>query len=74
MAGDLLARLREQAEFYSDGHGALHKAAADEIERVHKLAEQIKARATVSDADDEKELRRQMAHIASLADAIREVR
>jgi hypothetical protein len=74
MAGDLLARLREQAEFHSDGHGPLHKEAADEIERTHKLAEQIKARATVSKPDDEKELRRQMAHIVSLADAICEVR
>lgn len=31
---DLLVRLREQAEWYSDGHGHLHKDAADEIERL----------------------------------------
>lgn len=40
------------------------------LARVRKLAEQIKARCQVSESDDEKELRRQMAHIASLADEI----
>lgn len=31
---DLVKRLREQAEWNSDGHGALHGEAADEIERL----------------------------------------
>lgn len=31
---DILERLREQAEYYSDGHGPLHEDAANEIERL----------------------------------------
>jgi hypothetical protein len=31
---DILDKLREQQEWYSDGHGELHKRAADEIERL----------------------------------------
>jgi hypothetical protein len=31
---DILERLREQAEYYSDGHGPLHEDAAHEIERL----------------------------------------
>ena len=34
MADSLLERLRVQQEWFSDGHGALHKEAADEIERL----------------------------------------
>lgn len=30
----LLERLREQQEWYSEGHGPLHKESADEIERL----------------------------------------
>ena len=30
----LIDRLREQAQWHSDGHGPLHKEAADEIERL----------------------------------------
>lgn len=36
---DILARLDEQAEWYGDGHGPLHKEAADEIRRLRKLCE-----------------------------------
>lgn len=31
---DLVARLREQAQWESDGHGPLHKEAADRIEEL----------------------------------------
>ena len=34
MSEDLLARLRDQAEWYSDGLGPLCKLAADELERL----------------------------------------
>jgi hypothetical protein len=47
-----------------------HEHAAE----VRKIAEQIKARSQVSAPDDVNELRRQMMHIASLADAIMEIR
>lgn len=33
---DLVKRLREQAEWDSDGHGPLHGEAADEIERLRR--------------------------------------
>lgn len=31
---DLLSRLKEQSEWHNDGHGPLHKEAANEIERL----------------------------------------
>ena len=34
MTDELLRRLREQGDHYSDGHGPLHNEAADEIERL----------------------------------------
>lgn len=33
----LLERLRVQQEWFSEGHGALHKEAADEIERLRAI-------------------------------------
>jgi|DEB19_MinimDraft_3_1074340.scaffolds.fasta_scaffold88365_2 hypothetical protein len=36
---DILAKLDEQSEWYSDGHGELHKQAAAEIRRLLKLCE-----------------------------------
>lgn len=39
----ILMRLREQSEWYSDGHGPLHKEAADEIERLRASQERLKS-------------------------------
>lgn len=38
---DLVERLREQSEWYSDGHGPLHKEAADEIARLRAEREKM---------------------------------
>lgn len=38
---ELLSKLREQAAWYSDGHGPLHKEAADEIERLTAALQKI---------------------------------
>lgn len=50
--------------------GRIQKAVAEERERCAEIARQIKARASATSSDDEKELRRQMAHIQFLADDI----
>lgn len=36
---DILDKLDEQGEWYSEGHGPLHKLAADEIRRLRKICE-----------------------------------
>jgi hypothetical protein len=71
---DIVDRLRKPAppmgfEEYDPTFYCRQDAAA-EIERVRKVAAEIKARSTASSSDDEPELRRQMMHIASLADSI----
>jgi hypothetical protein len=36
MSAQLKTKLREQSEWYNDGHGELHKQALDEIERLEE--------------------------------------
>ena len=55
MSDTLLERLRVQQEWFSDGHGPLHKEAADRIERLELAlracaADYISPECTISDA------------------------
>lgn len=40
---DLIHRLKEQAQWYSDGHGPLHQEAAAEIERLQTALRRIRS-------------------------------
>lgn len=68
----LTRRLREQAEWHSDGHGALHKEAADEIERLlaknRELASTLATRLLDTTKNDEIErLTRKLTEIHEMS-------